>query len=75
MLYVLLEYTVITMFCWVLNVEHGANHAHHYFDARFSMDLANIYRKAKKNTLLHRSRTYLNSTITNAIKSSMFEIV
>ena len=63
------------MFCQVLNVENGTNHAYHYFDPGFSMNLANISRKAKKNMLLHRCRTYLDSTIINAIKSSMFDMV
>ena len=63
------------MFCWVLNVEHGANHAHHYFNSRFSVNLTNISRKAKKNTLFHRSRTYLDSLIINVIKSLTFDMV
>ena len=43
------------MFYRVLNVEHGENRAHQYFDPGFSVNLAKISRKAKKNTLLHRA--------------------
>ena len=63
------------MFCRVLNAEHGANRVHHYFDPGFSVNLANNSNNAKKNTLLHRNRPYLDSTIINAIKSSTFDMV
>ena len=63
------------MFFWVLNSKHGANRAHHYFDHRFSVNLANISRKAKKNTFLHHNIPYLDSAIINVIKSSTFDMV
>ena len=63
------------MFCQVLNAKHGANRAHHYFDYGFLMNLTIISREAKKNMLLHRNKTYLDSTIINVIKSSTFDMV
>ena len=57
------------MLCWVLNAEYGVDCANHYFDPGFSVNLANISRKAKKNTLLHHKR------IISTPQSSMFDMV